>query len=502
MIIDVHVHALGRDLAETLAEVKRQCRINGVSLAIVSLGGRHVTQYPDEEDVRHANDDARRFTEESEGLCQWLAYLNPQNADWREELDRCVQLGAIGVKLWCALKDEAGSLDNAAEVVCHAGGRDLPVLIHTWQKTAGNSPGEITFEEFATLADRCPSTKLIGAHIGGNWKHSIGVLRDRAPNAHVDLSGYYPERGIVEALVRDIGAERVVFGSDLTGRTQASQLAKLELADITEEQKELIRWENLARIFGLQGIPKPGPVELRSTEDLPDFRTDHFCFCGNWPFYEGRWVKPAELDALLEQASIDKAYVGDFDSLYRQDLEWANNSFLAAVQGTERLMPLATMSPCAHNWRSVIRHLRQGFAGAIVHPYLHNWQLDDPTHAEFFRVLAAKDIPVWVNCALADDRTLHTGSACRRVSGEEVAGFCENAPANSYVFQGLHGGAVAKALETCQGDERFRFDISKLTDQSGAMDRVLGHYGSSQLVMGSEFPLRDLQEVRWTAQRI
>ncbi|MCK4376574.1 MAG: amidohydrolase, partial [Candidatus Brocadiae bacterium] len=445
MIVDVHVHALPHRGQDALPEVVRQSRINGLSLALVSIGGS-ISQYPDQDEVRRCNDEARDFTERSPGLCRWLAYLSPQNANWRDELERCIEGGAIGVKLWTAFKDADGSMDNAVELVREAGARGLPLLIHTFQKSAGNFPGEITIPEFAMLAEACPDAQMVGAHAGGNWRHSIGVLRDRAPNAHLDVSGYFPERGLVEALVRDIGAERVLFGSDLAGRTLASQLAKVVFADIAEEEKELILWKNAARLFDLEDIPAAPSAPLRPVEELPDFKTEHFCFCGRWPFYEGPWVEPPELDELLGEAGIELAYTGDFDTLYRQDLEWANNRFLAAVRGTRRIAPLATVNPRAHNWRSVIRHLKDGFAGAILFPYMHNWRLDDPEHAEFFRTLAKREVPVWINCFLSDDRARHSGLACRPVAPDEAAAFCGGAPENRYVFQGLPGHYMAQIL--------------------------------------------------------
>lgn len=501
MIVDIHAHPRPGDPGDKVPELARQCGMNGVSLVLNSLG-THLPAYPSEEEVRKTNDVACEFARGSGGLCRWLAYLNPQNADWRNELERCIAEGAVGVKLLTSLKDAEGRVERTAEVIRGVAARGLSTLIHTWQKTSGNSPGEITLEEFAWLAEQCPEARMVGAHSGGNWRHSIGVLRERAPNAHVDVSGYYPERGLVEALVRDIGADRILFGSDLLGRTQASQLAKVVFADISDEAKRLIFGANAARVFNLRDLPPPRSAPLRPVEELPDFKTDHFCFCGRWPFFEGRWVTPAELDELLGEAGIEKAYTGDFDSLYRQDLEPANNRFLEAARATQHVAPLATMNPLAHNWHSVIRHLRGGFAGVIVHPYLHNWRLDDAAHAGFFRALSEAKLPVWVNCALGDDRTRHSGLACRPVAAQEAVGFCEAAPKNEYVFQGLSGDAAGKVLERFKGDMRFRFDMSKLTDYGYAWDRFVGKYGRAHLVAGSEFPLRDLREVRWTAQRI
>jgi hypothetical protein len=255
-------------------------------------------------------------------------------------------------------------------------------------------------------------------------------------------------------------------------------------------------------VFRLGEVPPAPSAPLRPLDGLPDPKTDHFCFCGRWPFYEGPCATPAQLDHLLAEAGIETAYTGDLGTLYRQDLERANNQFLDAARTTRRVAPLATVNPLSHNWRSLLRHLRDGFAGVILFPYMHNWRLDDPAHAGFFGALADAKLPVWVNCALADDRTRHSGLASRPVASEEVVAFCGTAPSNDYVLQGLGPRPIGQVLDRSPGDGRFRFEMSKLTDYSYAWDDFVGKHGITHLVLGSEFPLRDLREVRWTARRI
>ncbi len=501
MIVDAHVHALGRPGRDVLAETVRQCRLNGVSAVLVSLGDR-LYAYPSSEQIVRSNDAACRFVRDSGGLGHLLAHLSPQDPRWREELDRCVNnLGAVGVKLWCSFKDPDGGMGNVVPLLRECGRRGLPVLMHTFQKTCGNLPGEITLPEFAALAEAAPDTQMIGAHAGGNWRHSLGVLADRLPNAHVDCGGFFPEQTAVAALTADLGAERVLFGSDLIGNTQAGQMAKVVFADIPDAEKALVLGGNAARLFGLQDVP-PGPAgPLRPLEDLPDASTEHFCFVGAWPYYEGPWVTAQELDGLLAAAGIETAYTGDFATLFRQDLERANSRFLEAAAGCGRIAPLATLNPLAHNWRSTLRRLRDGFAGVLVFPYMHNWQLDAPEHADFFRALADARLPVWINCALADDRARHSGLASRPVTSSEVVSFCRTAPANDYVFQGLGGHVAAQALAEAADAARLRFEVSRLTDSTFAWDDFVNAHGRDNLVMGSEFPLRHLQETRWAARR-
>ena len=61
------------------------------------------------------------------------------------------------------------------------------------------------------------------------------------------LVGYNARRASLA--VRELGAERVLYGSDAGGRSFASQLAKVFGADIPESAKRLLLGENLKRLL-------------------------------------------------------------------------------------------------------------------------------------------------------------------------------------------------------------------------------------------------------------
>ena len=65
----------------------------------------------------------------------------------------------------------------------------------------------------------------------------------------VDLAGSDPSAGFTEMAMRELGAERVIYGSDVPGRSFASQLAKVKGADIPDEAKRLILAGNLKRLL-------------------------------------------------------------------------------------------------------------------------------------------------------------------------------------------------------------------------------------------------------------
>jgi predicted TIM-barrel fold metal-dependent hydrolase len=118
------------------------------------------------------------------------------------------------------------------------------IFQHTWFKTDGNLPGESTPMDVAELARRHPSVPIICGHTGGNWEIGIRAIRG-VKNLYADLAGSDPTAGFVEMAVRELGAGRVIYGSDVGGRSFASQLGKVMGADITAAARDSILATNL-----------------------------------------------------------------------------------------------------------------------------------------------------------------------------------------------------------------------------------------------------------------
>jgi predicted TIM-barrel fold metal-dependent hydrolase len=198
---------------------------------------------PPPEKLRQANDEVLRAVRAHPDRAFGLAYLNPKHTQASlDELNRCVRDGPmVGVKLWVAQR-------------CNA-----PVLQHTWLKITGNLPGESTPMDLVELAARHPEATLVWGHTGGDCEAGIRTIRP-CHNVYADLAGGDPTAGLTEMAVRELGAERVLYGSDAGGRTFASQLAKVLGADIPERARRLILAENLKRL--LRPILKEKGVSL------------------------------------------------------------------------------------------------------------------------------------------------------------------------------------------------------------------------------------------------
>jgi len=245
---DIHAHLNG--VGGTPEE-----RVDGLLDLAARLGIERVVFFlgfdrshePSPEQLTIDNDVVLRAVRHRPDRALGFVYLNPQHVEASlAELDRCVAEGPLlGIKLWVAMRCHHPNLDP---IVRRAVELRIPVLQHTYYRTVENLPGESTPADLAKLAARHPDATFIAAHTGNDWEKGIRAIRS-APNVYAELSGSDPTAGMTEMAVRELGAERVLYGSDAGGRSFASQLAKVIGADLSEADKRLILRENARRIL-------------------------------------------------------------------------------------------------------------------------------------------------------------------------------------------------------------------------------------------------------------
>jgi predicted TIM-barrel fold metal-dependent hydrolase len=74
---------------------------------------------------------------------------------------------------------------------------------------------------------------------------------NRRPNVYGDLALSRPIEGNVEWFVKEMGADRVLFGTDMPFYDPSHVIARVALADITEEEKKDIFYRNTAKLMKL-----------------------------------------------------------------------------------------------------------------------------------------------------------------------------------------------------------------------------------------------------------
>jgi predicted TIM-barrel fold metal-dependent hydrolase len=140
-------------------------------------------------------------------------------------------------------------------LIDYCAAHDVPVLQHTFIQVgpdgpgSGNFPFEATPQHLLNLARRHPRVKFIGAHGGGDWEWGDAAWK-QVDNIWLDMSGGEAINGFMDVALRGLGASRIVFGTDVWGRSIPSQLSRIVACELPDRDLEAMQWRNGLSIFG------------------------------------------------------------------------------------------------------------------------------------------------------------------------------------------------------------------------------------------------------------
>ena len=228
-----------------IAVVRRRARAANIYLTVVSA--THALM-PYGGDPLRGNEDARAASEEYGDIRFWavLDPRMPESYKQVEELLRHPRCRGIKIHPHCHTYEIR---DHGDRIFEFAAAQEAVVITHS------GAPGSFP-EDFVPLANSYPTVRLILAHLGNSSDGRLSrqvhaVRRCKANNVYIDTSSAASMgSGLIEWAVCEVGAERLLFGSDTPLYFAACQKARIEYAEISEEAKRAILFENAARLLG------------------------------------------------------------------------------------------------------------------------------------------------------------------------------------------------------------------------------------------------------------
>ncbi|MCK4307404.1 amidohydrolase [candidate division WOR-3 bacterium] len=114
------------------------------------------------------------------------------------------------------------------------------ILFHCWFQSVS---------QLIELAKEFPTLKFIMGHMGGiEWKEVVEKVKE-VKNVYLEICSGYPLRNKIEDAVKAVGAQRILFGSDMTLLDPGSSLGMVLDAEISLEKKERILYKNAKELF-------------------------------------------------------------------------------------------------------------------------------------------------------------------------------------------------------------------------------------------------------------
>lgn len=186
----------------------------------------------------------------SDGRLVGLGTLHPDSPDQAADVRYLAELGLRGVKLHPEIQGFAVDDPRGLRIceLCEEAG--LPMLMHTGDRRYDcSNPNRLI-----PLLRQFPRLKVIGAHLGG-WSIYEEAAKQLAgfENLWFDCSStfYWLDPAIARNLIRMLGTDRVMFGSDYPMWTPGTELQTLLNLGFTDGELENILSNTAKTVFCL-----------------------------------------------------------------------------------------------------------------------------------------------------------------------------------------------------------------------------------------------------------
>ena len=156
------------------------------------------------------------------------------------------ELGLRAIKLHPSLNGYSVSDPACEPIWSFAQERGAVVLSHTWESNPLCGP-----RLFSPIAEEYPGVRFLLGHSGGTTagrREAIGVVQTH-DNVYLETCSSTLMSAELEWMVEEVGAERVIFGTDSPWLDPRFILGKVAYADLADEQFQLVLGENMARLL-------------------------------------------------------------------------------------------------------------------------------------------------------------------------------------------------------------------------------------------------------------
>jgi hypothetical protein len=247
MIIDAHAHL---DADETFGWTDTPEKL----LAIMDDAGIRVavvTTYGDTPGPSESLERLRGWVAAHPDRLVGFPRMDPRWEDAVDIFERAVvEDGMGGLKLHPVSNISSPFGDRTVELLDRAADLGVPVLFHSGDRV-NSLPTEI-----GEAAARTDATIMIG-HVGGYFNHREALETARRHENVLLESSAFPHLRILQEAVDELGADRVIYGSDMPPANPTVEIEKIRLLEITDEQRDRILYRNAVELLGLD----PGALE-------------------------------------------------------------------------------------------------------------------------------------------------------------------------------------------------------------------------------------------------
>lgn len=178
-----------------------------------------------------------------------FAYVSPLMPErMMPELIRAIdELKFVAIKLYPPYTPWALNEPQWNPIYEFANERGLAIIFHT-------GPEPQSFPKFVgDIAPHYPHANFVIGHSGNTpVERAQAIAAAQAnPNVYLETCSTFRTPGVIEQLVNEAGADRVIYGSDMPLMDPRPQIGKIITAEITDDAKRQVLGLNARRLLGI-----------------------------------------------------------------------------------------------------------------------------------------------------------------------------------------------------------------------------------------------------------
>ena len=201
-----------------------------------------------ESDATAGNDEAARIVPETHGLLQWVIIDPTRPATYEQAEQALAQPHCVGIKIHPE-EHVYPITEHGRAIFEFAAKHDALILTHSGHENS--LPADIV-----PFADDHLNVRVILAHIGcssgpDRTLQVRGIQQSKHGNVYADTSSVMSiSPGLIEWAVSEVGVERVLFGTDTPLYSTSMQRARIDKAELSDEEKQMILRDNAVKLLG------------------------------------------------------------------------------------------------------------------------------------------------------------------------------------------------------------------------------------------------------------
>ncbi len=199
-----------------------------------------------------------------------LVSLVSFHPDMEEPMDKLMEeymlKGAKGIKFHPMAQGFAPDDDRLSIVYKMCGDTAFPVVFHCGRVSNARLNNYADIDRIVPVIKKYPKTPFVLTHMADGNIGDVFKLADMYENVYFDTSivitGYppllkvnepsWPHNEVVEYVIKKIGADRVIFGSDYPWGSPGHDLSRFMEMEIGDREKSMILGENAIKIFKIE----------------------------------------------------------------------------------------------------------------------------------------------------------------------------------------------------------------------------------------------------------